>query len=68
MLPLQRLEHDWGGSIPAGLLRAGTGYRVMLTAADGRSLERRDPYAHAADYDSAWYSYSVSWGLIFLVP
>lgn len=28
--------------------------QVLLVCQDGRRLERRDPYAHQTDYDSAW--------------
>eukprot|EP00884_Botryococcus_braunii_P002910 jgi/Botrbrau1/1261/Bobra.0163s0054.1 len=54
LLPLHRLEHDWVVSVPPGMLEGGSAYSVLITAPDGRQLERRDLYARSADYDSAW--------------
>lgn len=43
-----------GAVIPPGTIRHGSRYRVVLQAQSQELLLRRDLYARATDYDSAW--------------
>jgi len=53
-VPLDRQGDFWTARLTAGALVQRTAYKVVITTHDGRRLERRDPYAHATDYDSEW--------------
>lgn len=51
---LARIGDTWAALLPAGALRGGTAYQVLITAGDGSQLLRRDPYARHTDFDSSW--------------
>nr|QKY15164.1 starch branching enzyme (1,4-alpha-glucan branching enzyme II) (SBE2) [Polytomella parva] len=54
-IPLLRHANDtWACRLSAGEISAGDAYAVEIRTADGRTVVRRDPYAHSADYDSHW--------------
>lgn len=66
---MSRQGDFWGLALPAGQLKHGTKYHVLLTTEDGRQLERRDPWAYQTDYDSSWctvddpavYAWKTTW-------